>query len=119
MGFIFSGEKDSLNNAKATGLVNAPRNIGFVKVSSDLSTIKSQGSTQNGGFYSYSGSFVMQKNEGIRWLTNFSPDATDESGWLHASRVKIAKISDYLILVFTSFGLQVVTFKLNTLESIY
>ena len=97
---IFSGEKDSLNNSKATGTVNAPRNIGFVKVSSDLSIIKSKGITENGGYYSYAGTWTSQKNEGIKWLTNFTPNQSDEDKWLHASRIKVAKLSNNLILIF-------------------
>ena len=70
--------------------LNAPRDLGFVAVSSDMAndTVLSDGDgpTERGGFYDYGGGWSNQTNRGIRWLTAHA--STNEN----AVRVKTCRL---------------------------
>lgn len=86
-----------MDNSKATGPLNAPRNIGFVKVSKDLQTILSKGPKESGGWYDFSGNWKEFSHEGIEWLTNV------ESKALTFSRLKTIQVGSsgkYVLLLF-------------------
>ena len=100
--FIFAGERPTLDNSKATERLNAPRNIGYVIVSEDLSTIVSPGETETGGYYTYGGSWKPQENKGIQWLTNFD-ESVGREHWEHAIRVKVAKLNTDSIIFYESW----------------
>lgn len=68
---FFIGESPALDNSQTGDSVNSPRNIGFTKVSKDLSTKLSPGDTETGGFYDFNGGWNEEDNEGIVWLTDF------------------------------------------------
>jgi len=92
---FFAGEQPALDNTKIGANINAPRDIGFVKVSKDLQSILSPGVTETGGFYNYGGNWQDQTNEGIHFLTTSS--SIDES----VSRLKTFKLSaDRILLTF-------------------
>ena len=48
------------------------RNLGVVSVSKDLTTILTDGESEEGYYYNYDGNKINQSNEGIKWLTDFS-----------------------------------------------
>lgn len=97
---IFASEFPSLDNSITGSTINAPRNLGFVALSSDFSTIVSDGDSSTGGFYNFGGGWSSQSNEGIIQLTDFTPDETDSSNWDSATRIKAAKVGDDDILLF-------------------
>jgi hypothetical protein len=90
---FFAGEQPPLDNTMIGDYLNAPRDLGFVKVSQDLQTIQSNGEKETGGFYNYGGGWSEQENEGINWLTAFS--SIDES----VSRLKTYKISSSRVVL--------------------
>ena len=99
---IFTGEQPGLqssqsvpNNFYDSGTqvsVNAPRNIGFVKVSKDLSEVLSEGLSETGEFYTFGGGRVEQSNSGIHFVTD---NATFEETYAH---VKTFKLSSSILL---------------------
>lgn len=71
LGFFFLGEFPSLDNGcVGAEYLNSPRQIGFVKVSKDLSKVCSPGKIEKGGFYTFTGKWTDLQNEGICQLTN-------------------------------------------------
>ena len=54
---FFLGENPALDNSKTGEYLNGPRNIGFVKINSDLEII-SEGETEVGGFYTFQGAWT-------------------------------------------------------------
>jgi hypothetical protein len=56
--FFISEGPNSLDNAQALTTLNAPRNLAFVKISSDLQTILSEGPSEEGGYYNYESTFI-------------------------------------------------------------
>jgi len=74
---LFSGERPPLDNFKMGQNLNAPRNLGLVITSSDFQNILSVGESSSGGFYS-SGIWRNLTNEGIVWITDFTPNASKE-----------------------------------------
>ena len=97
---VFSGERPPLDNSQAIDNSNNPRNVGLVVVSDDLQSIVSTGEDSTGGFYNFGGGWKDQANEGIIWLTDFTPNEADEDNWENALRVKTAQIAEDLILIF-------------------
>ena len=106
---IFAGENDALDNAKATGLHNAPRNLGAVLVRRDFGeaskgagpnvvtddlVLPGGGAAEEGGFYTFGGKWTEQRNVGVRWLTNYVDLASD-----NASRVKVLGLPDGRVAV--------------------
>jgi len=63
--FFFLGENPSLDNSLTGDVLNGGRNIGFTKVSKDLSEKLSDGPVEEGGFYGFNGNWWDLKNEGI------------------------------------------------------
>jgi hypothetical protein len=100
---IFAGEPDaagkSLNNSR-TGDNTDARNIGFVKVSKDFykydkkDFILSKGIVEKGGFYTFTGGWTEQMNQGVNWLTKYK-DKSIES----ASNVKTHLLPNGNILI--------------------
>lgn len=90
---FFAGEQPPLDNTKIGDYVNAPRDLGFVKVSKDLQTIMSPGDQETGGFYQYNGQWSSQTNAGINFIT--SSTSVDES----VSRLKTFKLAANRILL--------------------
>lgn len=92
---IFAGEQPSLDNKLAVEPLNAPRNIGFVKVPKNMEdkSVLSEGPTETGGFYTFTGAWSPTENKGINWLTDFT--SLDEN----AGRIKVTKLSNGEILV--------------------
>lgn len=96
---FFAGENtpNPLDNSKTGDYCNCSRNVGYVKVSktltSDPSTILSDGPVQDGGFYSFGGSFDKQQNRGIKWLTKFD-------GENNVSRLKTSLFGDKILVLF-------------------
>ena len=67
-----SGEQSSLDNSVAIGNHAYPRNLGAVKVSLDLQTIKTWDSDVEIGSYNQLDEQSKRSiNEGIVWLTDF------------------------------------------------
>lgn len=96
-GVFFLSEQPALDNSKAVDPLNAPRNIGFVKVSKDLKTILSKGPKESGGFYNFGGEWGDFTHEGIQWLTKFETKAYS------LSKLKIMKVGTsgkYVLLLF-------------------
>lgn len=90
---FFSAEKMPLDNSKIGSNLNAPRNAGFVKVSKDLEIISS-GETEKGGYYTGSGEWREEINEGLNWLTEYDSMETN------VSRIKAISLEDNTILVY-------------------
>lgn len=100
---IFTGQPDaagkSLNNSR-TGDNTDPMNIGFVKVSKDFykydkkDFILSKGIVEKGGFYTFTGGWTEQMNQGVNWLTKYK-DKTVES----ATNVKIQLLPNGNVLI--------------------
>jgi hypothetical protein len=74
-------------------LVNTPRNIGFTKISKDLSTKLTPGDLETGGYYDFGGTWTDLEHEGIQWVTNFV--SLSDS----VSRLKVVEIPGDLILL--------------------
>lgn len=89
---FFTGEQAPLDNTKLGKWLNTARDIGFVKVSSDLRTIMSPGATETGRTIG-AGNWFDASNRGINFITNHS--SKDES----ASRLKTFKLSSGRILL--------------------
>jgi len=96
---LFSGERPPLDNGLAIRNSNAPRNIGLVIVSGDLQTILSEGEDSTGGFYNFGGGWKDQTNEGIVWLTDFTPDTNDFEEFENAIRIKTAVVNTNQIFI--------------------
>ena len=96
---IFAGERPALDNTNTGSSMNAPRNIGMVTVSGDLQTILSEGWTSRGGFYDFLGEWKDQENEGIVWLTDFTPNESDHEKMESAVRIKTAPLEPNFILI--------------------
>ena len=94
----FIGEPNAqgkaIDNSRVGEYVNDARNVGFVKVSSDLSTILSDGISETGGFYTFGGWWSNLSNEGINWLTNYTDMNTE-----NAARLKSAKLPNGDIVI--------------------
>lgn len=92
---IFSGENkpNSLDNSATGDYNNSSRNIGFVKVSTNMKDIVSKGIEETGGFYNFNGGWDVLKNEGVIWLTSLG-------NFQNASRVKAINIKDMIVIVF-------------------
>ncbi|RLA80461.1 MAG: hypothetical protein DRG78_10910 [Epsilonproteobacteria bacterium] len=90
---IFVGEPNSnglsIDNSRVSGYLNDPRDIGFVKISSDLSIIQSTGIEENGGFYTFGGTWSNQNNRGVTWLVDYK-DINLEN----ATRLKTLRLSN-------------------------
>jgi hypothetical protein len=98
---FFAGERPALDNSLVGSNFNAPRNLGFVHVSADMQSVLSPGATETGGFYTFGGGWTAQENSGIVWLTDMTPPATfAKADWLGATRIKTARLSDDMIVVF-------------------
>jgi len=116
---FFVGERPSLDNSQTGLVLNAARNVGFVKISSSISakdvlsnsmspppstspsppsTTPSPPSTspppEIGGFYDVHGHWTPQENNGVNFLTSF--DSVDSS----ATRLKTARLSSNAIMLF-------------------
>ncbi len=98
---VFASEADKLDNAKALALHNAPRNLATVLVRPDFETVaKGKGAswvsdelmlsksdyTMEGGYYSFGGKWLSQRNSGVAWHTDY----TNKND--NCSRVKIANL---------------------------
>jgi hypothetical protein len=59
------GENPALDNSQTGEYLNAPRNIGFKKMSKDLDTVLSTGAAETGGYYSFDGQWTELSNEGV------------------------------------------------------
>jgi len=92
---FFAGEQPPLDNSKVGGVLNLPRNVGFVKVGHDLNsrTVLSPGGTTTGGFYDFGGGWQTQTNTGINFLTSYT--SVQET----VSRLKSARLSTGKILL--------------------
>ena len=90
---FFVGEKPSFDNSMTGGLINAPRNIGFTKVTKDLSQKLSAGERETGGYYNFYGSWTDLEHEGIQWVTDF--EELSQS----VTRLKVVEINEELILL--------------------
>jgi len=90
---FFAGEQDPLDNSKIGASLNAPRDLGFVKVSKDLKTVLSGNNREEGGFYNYGGGWSKQVNQGVNFLTAFP--SKDES----VSRLKTFDLTGGRILL--------------------
>merc|ERR1740123_511218 len=92
---FFAGEQPPLDNSKVGGVLNLPRNVGFVKVGYDLNsrTVLSPGGTTTGGFYDFGGGWQTQTNTGINFLTSYT--SVQET----VSRLKSARLSTGKILL--------------------
>lgn len=97
---LFSGERPPLENGLAVRNSNAPRNIGLVIVSGDLETILSEGEDSTGGFYNFGGGWSPQSNEGIVWLTDFTPGEANFQDFRSAIRIKTAAVDTNKIFIF-------------------
>lgn len=86
---FFAGERPPLDNLRVGGVMNEPRNLGFVKVGKQLAqkVVLSSGAIESGGFYNYAGQWSTQSNSGINFLTSFS--SVDES----VSRPKTSRLA--------------------------
>ena len=90
---FFLGESPSLDNSLTGEEVNAPRNVGYTKVTKDLTSKLSAGGVEEGGFYTYGGSWSTLNNEGISWISDFRSKTST------LSRLKTFKISSTRILL--------------------
>ena len=92
---LFSGEQPTLDNSQTTKTLNAPRNIGFVKVPRDMNDkrVLSKGPVEKGGFYNFGGNWEPQENKGVTWLTHSK--SIDQN----ACRIKVTKLTNGQILV--------------------
>ena len=105
---VFACENDQLDNAKATSMHNAPRNLGMVLVRKDFENaskgkgsavvtddlVLSKGDSVTGGYYSFSGKWMPQRVNGVKWLTSY------DSKEKNASRVKVSARQDGKIALF-------------------
>lgn len=101
---LFSGERPPLENGLASRNSNTPRNLGLVIVSGDLESIVSKGEDSKGGFYNFGGGWSDQSNEGIVWLTNFTPDETDNENFRNAIRIKTAAADKNIFIFYEVWG---------------
>ena len=100
---IFAGENNagkSLDNSRTGDYVIDSRNIGLVLVRPDFEKAKGRGNVvtddlilskseaEEGGFYTFGGTWSKQRNTGVQWLTHYNNKNE------HASRVKITQTSD-------------------------
>lgn len=92
---LFAGEKAPLDNKKvgAPGL-NAPRDLGYVKISSDFKTILSGTNTEQGSFYTFGGTLQPQVNVGVQWHTS---SASIED---NVSRIKCLNSSGRVLVMY-------------------
>merc|ERR1719223_745869 len=92
---FFVGEGPSLDNYQTGLVLNAARNVGFVKVDKNISAQKvlSAGTVETGGFYNLHGQWTPQENRGIRFLTSF--DSVENS----TTRLKTARLSSNTIIL--------------------
>ncbi len=90
---VFATER-GLDNRRTGATLNAPRNLGLVRVSHDLKTYLSTGDTESGGFYDFGGGWNEQKNEGVVWLTDY-----DDQTKANASRVRAVGLTDGNVLI--------------------
>ena len=93
---LFSGEQPTLDNSQAKKTLNAPRNIGFVKVPRDMDDkrVLSKGPVEKGGFYNFGGGWAPQENKGVTWLTH------SKSMDQNACRIKVTKLTNGQVLVY-------------------
>lgn len=107
---VFAGEKTTdgraLDNARVGDYLNDPRNIGLVLVRKDFENasgtgnvvsddlIRTAGSVETGGFYTFGGAWSAQRNKGVIWLTHYL-DKQQEN----ASRLKSVKLKDGNLLL--------------------
>jgi len=91
---FFAGESPPLDNTAVGRLLNAPRNLGFVRIPRDLTSreVLSPGDVENGGFFDEDGQWQNLTNRGVSFLT--SRTDMDES----LSRVKTAELNGSILL---------------------
>lgn len=105
---VFASERDSLDNSKATSRHNSPRDIASVLVRKDFEeATKGKSSnwitddlmlsksdyTMEGGYFSFGGKWLVQRNTGVLWHTTYA-DKTD-----NASRIKTVGLPDGRVAV--------------------
>ena len=92
---LFSSEQPTLDNSQTTKTLNAPRNIGFVKVPRDMDDkrVLSKGPVEKGGFYNFGGHWAPLENKGVTWLTH------SKSMDQNACRIKVTKLTNGQVLV--------------------
>ncbi|MCK5871532.1 MAG: hypothetical protein KAG26_01800, partial [Methylococcales bacterium] len=108
-GVLFAGEpfnNKAIDNSRVGKTLNDPRNIGMVLVRKDFEKasgsgnevsddlILTSGITEEGGLYTFGGSWAAQRNKGVVWLTNYK-DKTQEN----ATRVKVVAIDDDKMII--------------------
>lgn len=93
---FFSSERPPLDKSLLAGGLNVARNTGFVKINRDLAKkeVLSEGPTEIGNFTNFQKAFIVQKNKGVVWLTNFSSKSTS------VSRLKTARLQDGNIMLY-------------------
>ncbi|HAN31488.1 MAG TPA: hypothetical protein DCQ06_07810 [Myxococcales bacterium] len=97
---VFASEADQLDNGKATSLHNGPRNVASVCIRADFEAaskgknsawvtddlvVSSSDYTMEGGYYSFGGKWLEQRNVGVNWLTAYDDKESN------ASRLKVVK----------------------------
>lgn len=90
---FFVGEFPSLDNSKTGKGENAPRNVGFTKITKDQQTKLSPGGKESGGFFDFGGGWNEISHEGIVQLSKLAPENE------HACRLKNFKLNDKNILL--------------------
>lgn len=111
---VFAGEPNlqgkAIDNSRVGGFLTDSRNIGIVKIRKDFENATGFGNVvtddlvvsddvaqsikEDGGFYTFGGTWSQQRNAGLVWLTDYR-DGKDTN----ASRIKAVKLSDREIMV--------------------
>jgi len=94
-GFLifFAGEQPPLDSTMVGSVLNAPRDLGFVKISKTTREILSSGAEETGGYYNYAGEWTAHTNIGITFLTH--QKSMEES----VSRIKTFSLNSSRILL--------------------
>ncbi|CAJ1394400.1 unnamed protein product [Effrenium voratum] len=93
---FFAGENPPLDNSQTGEVMNAARNVGWVKISRDLSsdTVLSPGEVETGGFYTFGGGWSEQTNQGISFLTSYTEMT------MSVSRLKTMPLGENILLLY-------------------
>ena len=101
---FFAGENSRLDNRAVGQSFNAPRNLAMVRVGKDSTgepvVVSTSARTETGGYYNDVGEWVLQRNVGVVWITDYS-QGSGLSQWEAVTRIKAARVdADQVIVLF-------------------